>query len=117
MDISFTGVDQVVSVRNVALVTALNAMYQLRRKSYSFCHQLRFKKSEVKRQLEHLVRCDCFFNFPDMIMPFWVSPLKRWMFHHPSQFFIPMRVLLGDFGMMTMQYLGQGEIHLLQTGS
>ena len=117
VDISFTGVGQVVSVRNVALVTALNAMYELRRKPHNFFHQLRFKKSELERQLKHLVRCDCFFNFPDMIMPFWVSPLKRWMFHHPSQFLIPVRVLLGHFGMMFMRYLRQGEIHLLQTGS
>ena len=96
VDISFIGVGQVVSVRSVALVTALNAMHELWGK-------LGFKRLDLKGQLEHLVRCDCFFNFPDMIMPFWVSPLKRWMFYH--------------FGTMTKEYWIHGEINLLQTGS
>ena len=101
VDISVIGVGQVVSVRNVAWVTALNAIPELWRKLRISFHQLGFERLERKRQLEHLVRYDCFFNYPDEIMPFWVSPLKRWTFYHSG----------------TKEYWIHGEIHLLQTGS
>ena len=116
VDIGFPGVDQVVSIRNIALVTALNAMHELWHESHYFFPQLYFKKLELERQLEHLIRCDCFINFPDMLMPFWVSPLKGWMSQRRSQVLNPWREPLRPW-MMAVRYWRPGEIHLLQIGS